>query len=219
MMINKPLLRWEMHRLRWWYTGLLIFFGIGLVMLLFAETMEIERHPFLSFGIVWAVPWGMSLFNRELQDGNVDFLLTRPVARRELYNTLVPVWGVPLVLLMFLPLLDALALSPLLPHLPLDKLAAGDFIAAVWVVAMYLLGVLFGLFVRRSDNRHKWYLLGPVLVLQVAVFVSTTGNAGYDRLDLNFQIQHHPWLASAVGLVLALLSYCLGLRRFEGMDI
>jgi len=71
----------------------------------------------------------------------VGFLLARPVSRRELFNTLVLARGVPLILLMFFPFLITRVLSPWLnQYLPLNRLAAGDLVAAVLVVAMYLLG-------------------------------------------------------------------------------
>lgn len=226
IMINMPLLRWEMYRFRWWYAGLLIFAVIVLAVLLvnlnpdapvrFTFAIQAERHPFLSFGMFFAIFWGMGLFNRQFREGNVEFLLARPVGRRELFSTLVLVWGGPLVLLMFLPFLCALVLSPWFDFiLPLHQLAAANFIAAVWVAAIYLLGVLWGLFIVRINT----YLQTFLIAFLVAVFINTSQATGYSWLDLNFQIQHHPWLSMVIGLLLACLFHYLGLRRLERMDV
>lgn len=113
IMVNIPLLRWEIYRFRWWYAGLLIFALIALTMLpgkLNQDTpvdftFLIEEHPFLSFGSFFAVFWGLGLFDRQFREGNVGFLLALPVTRQELFSALVLVSGAPLVLLMFLPFL------------------------------------------------------------------------------------------------------------------
>jgi len=223
-MINMPLLRWEIYRFRWWYAGLLIFAVFVLTMLLvnltpdapvmFSFATQAQSHPFLSFGMFIAVFWGMGLFSRQFREGNVEFLLARPVSRLELFSTLALVWGGPLVLLMFLPFLCALILSPWFT-LPLHQLAAANFIAAVWVAAVYLLGVFLGLFMGRINT----YLQAFLIAFMVAVFINASQATGYGWMDLNFQIQHHPWASTAAGLVLASLSYYLGISRFRGMDV
>lgn len=226
-MINLPLLRWEIYRFRWWYAGLLIFALAAMVILLgnlnpdapvrFTFAIQAEKHPFLSFGLFFATFWGMGLFSRQFRDGNVGFLLARPVARRELFSTIALVWVGPLMLLMFLPFLFALVLSPWFdfPISHLQQLAAANFIASVWVAAIYLLGVLLGLFMACINT----YLQGFLIAFLVAVFINASQITGYSWLDPGFQILRHPWPSTAAGLILASLSYYLGLRRFERMDI
>lgn len=217
-MISGPLLRWEIRRLRWWYYGILLFWLGGFIFTLCltvpGQPVHWENVDFLWFGAFWAIFWGGGLFVGKFRDGTMEFLLARPVSRREVYHSIVLAGGIPLVFLVTLPSLFALTLPPWkTSHLFLTRLLALNLLEAAWVIAGFLLSAFVYLLTGGSNRWYARYIEIFFMALVVGVL------AGIQKANLSQLIETHPSVSLVLSLTVGCLFYGLGRWRFEKMDI
>lgn len=225
-MINGPLLKLMYKRFAWIYWFLLAFLLVGWgAIILGAATdapLHFEKHPFFSMGLFLALIWGAGIFARELRQGGLmEFIMARPVSRGEFYNTILLSAAIPLLLLMFIPLLYVIMLYPWFDFtLPMYRLFLICLVAAAWVVVVLLLSMNVGLFAAAHSSGRYRAVSGFIIAFLVAVFINLNnivlqpGPANPGWMALN-----HPLLALAAAPLPAALFYYIGRRRVERMDI
>lgn len=211
-MINGPLLRWEIRRLRWWYWGPLLFAlvfwsGEFIWSRVYGqpEPVHWENMDFLWFGMFWAFFWGGGLFAGKFRDGTMEFFLARPVSRREVYNSILLAGGIPLVFLVILPSLFDLTLPPW-------EFSPLFLLEAAWVIAGFLLSVFVYLLTGSSKRRYARYI-------EVFFMAAVLGVLGGLQKSLPQMIVTHPLASLLLSLLAGCLFYGLGRWRFERMDI
>ncbi|MGI9953541.1 hypothetical protein V3F56_14435 [Moorellaceae bacterium AZ2] len=224
-MISWPLLRWEIRRLRWWYGGLLFFWLVSFIFTLcitvlgqsvlrFSVSLSVhwEHVDFMWLGMFWAIFWGGGLFTGKLRDGTMEFLLARPVSRREVYHSILLAGGIPLVFLVILPSLFALTLPPgEFSHLFLSRLVL-NLLEAAWVIVSFLLSAFVYLVTGSSNRRYARYI-------EVFFMVAVLGVLGGLQETLPQMIETYPLASLLLSLIAGCLFYGLGRWRFERMDI
>jgi len=226
-MVNGPLMKLMYKRFAWIYWFLLAFLLVGWGAILFfsvdAMPMHFEKHPFFSMGLFLALIWGAGIFTREFRQGGLmEFVMARPVSRGEFFNTVLLSAVIPMLVLMFMPVIYVITLYPWFDFtLPLYRLLLMCLIAAAWVVVILLLGINIGLFAAAHSSRRYGRAVSTfILAMLVAVFINMNNiilqpgpaNPGWIAL-------YHPLPALAAALPAAGLLYCLGRRRVDRMDI
>lgn len=226
-MINWPLMRWEIRQLRWGYVGLFTFFMVWLAVLLFLDaagsSINWKKMNFLGFGMYWALFGGMAFVVQGIKGGTMEFLLARPVSRRELYHALVLAGGAPIVILIISPSIFY-ALKPshwYASFMFFGQLLTLNLLRAAWVTVLFLLGILTGLYI--GYYRNKYYS-APLQAFAIAVMIAISISIGVSseqnfRFSLQWLIQNRPGLSLLLSLALCCLFYFLGRRRLERMDI
>ncbi|SHJ72786.1 hypothetical protein [Desulfofundulus thermosubterraneus] len=218
-MINGPFLRWEIRRLRWWYYGVLLFwlgnFIFTLCLIVPGQPVPVhwEHVDFLWFGMFWAIFWGGGLFVGKFRDGTMEFLLARPVSRREVYHSIVLAGGIPIVFLVILPSLFALTLPPWKTSHLFPGLLALNLLESVWLIAVFLLSACVYLFTGNSNRRYARFIEASFIGAAVAVLIEL------QKTNLPQLIQAHPLASLLLSLTAGCLFYGLGRWRFERMDI
>lgn len=224
-MVNGPLMKLMYKRFAWIYWFLLAFLLVGWGAVIWGAEVDaplhFEKHPFFSMGMFLALIWGAGIFARELKQGGLmEFIMARPVSRGEFYNTILLSAVIPLLLLMFIPLLYVITLYPWFDFtLPMYRLFLMCLIAAAWVVVVLLLAMNVGLFVAADLGRYR-AVSGFIIAFLVAVFINLNnivlqpGPANPSWMAIN-----HPLSALAAALPPAALLYYLGRRRVDRMDI
>lgn len=228
-MINSPLMKYMMRRVAWIYWFLLAFTLIGLVGVLgqaFYDTtliLNLEKHPFFPMGLFLALIWGMGVTTREFKQGSMlGFIMSRPVTRREFYNTVLLSGGIPLMILMFLPILYVLVLYPWFSlSLSLLNMFIICIIATAWVMVILLLGLNVGLLAGAySTRRYGKAVSAFVIAALVAAFINLSNIVNTGLLgNPVVQAQSHPSLSLTAAILSIAALYYLGRWRVEKMDI
>lgn len=224
-MINLPFLKWEMRRNALLYALFFLFTVIGLaaVLLFISYEKNWENHPFFYVGAIIALFWGAGVFTREFRQGNImEFLLARPVSREEFLNTIIMAGALPMVLLMFLPFIYALALISWTEiDIPLYQLALSDLLAAIWILLIFIIGILLGLFLQSSKfSRYERAVQAFVLSFLVAIFMNLQIiTKEFSWANPSWMAANRPFVSFAVSLFVLYALYRLCLRRMKRMDI
>lgn len=224
-MVNGPMLKLMFKRFAWIYWFLLAFLLVGWGAILVGAAsdtqLKFEKHPFFSMGLFIALIWGAGIFTREFRQGGfIEFVMARPVSRREFFNTVLLSAVIPMLLLMFMPVVFYITLYPWFDFtLSLYRLLLICLIAAAWVVAILLLGINTGLFAAaHKSQRYGRAVSAFVLAVLVAVFMNIGVGIQPEQADSGWMSLQNPLSAPAAAL-LATLLYYLGRRRVERMDI
>lgn len=225
-MVNGPLMKLMFKRFAWIYWFILAFWLVGWGGIILGTTADvpfnIEKHPFFSIGLFIALIWGAGIFTREFrQGGMMEFVMARPVSRGEFYNTVLLSAAIPMMSLMFMPVLYTITLYPWYHYtLPLDRQLLMCLAAGAWVVVILLLGINIGLFAAvHSRGRYGRAVSAFILAVLVAVFMNISVGVQPVPGSTDWMSLQHPLPALAAALLPAALLYYLGRRRVERMDI
>jgi ABC-type transport system involved in multi-copper enzyme maturation permease subunit len=226
-MVNGALMKFMIKRFGWLYWFLAAFALLGpLAALLLASNnnaLHWVNHPFFPMGLFIGLIWGAGLFSRELKKGGLlEFVIVRPVTRGEFYHSLLLVNGIPLVLLMLLPVVYAIILRPWFTlSQPLADMFLICLIAAAWIVFILLLGFNVGLLAVSCRSERLGRGLSAVIIAVLVALMVNLNNIVVLNGPANpaWQARNHPWLALAAALAVSAPLYYLGRRRVERMDI
>ncbi|MHB1043877.1 MAG: hypothetical protein ACYC0Q_13705 [Eubacteriales bacterium] len=169
----------------------------------------------MQFATLLAAFRGLFLYPAKFRDGTMEFLLARPVSRREMFNTLALVEGFPAVLIAILPLFSAMLYSYwFFSSPPFYRLVVINFAVAAMVAAIFLLGALLGLYAGMGSSRSSRALRAFLISALVAAMISLNP-AG----QASWLFKSYLWLTLLACSALCCLFYYLGRRRLEKMDI
>lgn len=216
---HPALLRWQWvwHRQRY-ILWLVISLGI-LTMLVLRDLGRVAwvGNNFLAVGL-WAAYLGGSAAIWS-PDKTVDFLLARPVSRRQMFNALVLGGLVPWLLLGASPALYVLivSLGRIFRASP-DSTAPAVFylVYVIWTLDFYLFTVYLAASGKAAPKMAATNIQAIAGLLLLILASATTG-FWTSRQAMAFVSAPGPALA-AIGLALAVLSYRAGWRLYRNLD-